>query len=139
MEWPGRCGACKEAILDWADAGFYGGRWVHKACWTETLLKSGADEGALPALQSPLARSRQLELPMLVFLLMFHFGLGAAAAGWILFAQDYDPATGAIVFPIGLVVTLIGVAGVVVNVISRQRIELIRRALDTQGGWKPGR
>ena len=139
MEWPGRCHACKETIDDWANAGFYDGRWFHKSCWTEALLRSGAQEAELPTLRSPVERARQLELPMLISLLLFHFGLGGAVAGWILFTQGYDAETGYIVFPIGLAATLIGLAGAVVNVVSRRRIELIRRSLDGQGGWKPGR
>jgi hypothetical protein len=83
-------------------------------------------------------RGRLLELPMLIFLLMFHFGLGAAVAGWIMIDQDQTPGTGAILLVIGLVVPLIGVAGVALNIISRRRIEMIRQAVDTGGGWKPG-
>ena len=137
MEWPGRCGLCKQPIADWGDAGYHGSRWVHKACWTESLLKSG--RGELSALLSPVERRRQLELPMLIFMLLFHFGLGGAVAGWILFAQGYDEATGIVVFTIGLVAGLIGVAGAAVNIVNRRRIELIRQELETQGGWKPGR
>jgi hypothetical protein len=139
MEWPGRCSLCKEHIADWSDAGSDGGRWIHKSCWTESLLRSGARDGELPALGSPLERARQLELPMVIYMLLFHFGLGGAVAGWILFAQGYDEATGIVVFPIGLIAGLIGVAGAAANIVSRRRIELIRQALEVQGGWKPGR
>jgi hypothetical protein len=139
MEWPGRCRLCKQPIEDWGDAGYHRGRWLHKACWTESLLKAGNVQGDLPALESPLERRRELELPMLIYMLLFHFGLGAAVAGWILFAQGYDEATGIIVFPAGLIAGLIGVAGAAVNIVSRRRIELIRQELETQGGWKPGR
>jgi hypothetical protein len=139
MEWPGRCSACKEAIADWSEAGYNDGRWIHKSCWTEALLHSEAADSARPVLQSPLERARQLDLPMMVYVLLFHFGSGAAVIGWILFTQGYDEATGVVVFPIGLVATLIGVAGAAVNIMSRRRIEGIRRALEMQGGWKPGR
>ena len=76
---------------------------------------------------------------MLIFLLMFHFGLGAAVAGWIMIDQHQTPDIGAVLLVIGIVVPLIGVAGVALNIISRRRIELIRQALDLTGGWKPGR
>jgi hypothetical protein len=76
---------------------------------------------------------------MVIYMLLFHFGLGGAVAGWILFAQGYDEATGIVVFPIGLIAGLIGVAGAAANIVSRRRIELIRQALEVQGGWKPGR
>src|SRR5688572_3672148 len=138
MEWPGTCRLCKQPIEDWSDAGYHGGRWLHKACWTDSFLKTGDAEG-LQALESPLERRRELELPMFVFMMMFHFGLGAAVAGWILFAQGYDEGTGIIVFPLGLIAGLIGVAGAAMNIVSRRRIELIRAELETQGGWKPGR
>ena len=64
---------------------------------------------------------------------------GAAVTGWIIFAQGYDEALGSIVFPLGLIATLVGVVGVWLNIVSRRRIELIRRTLDLEGGWKPGR
>jgi hypothetical protein len=137
MEWPGRCRLCKQPIADWSDAGYHGG-WLHKACWTDSLLKAG-NVGDLPALQSPLERRRELELPMFVYMMLFHFGLGAAVTGWILLAQGYDDSTGIIVFPLGLLAGLIGVAGAAMNIVSRRRIELIRQDLETQGGWKPGR
>jgi hypothetical protein len=139
MEWPGRCSLCKQPIGDWRDAGYHSARWVHKACWTETLLRASGGQAELPLLQSPLERRRDLELPMVIYMLLFHFGLGAAVAGWILFAQGYDEGTGIIVFPLGLIAGLIGVAGAAVNIVSRRRIELIREELETQGGWKPGR
>ena len=140
LEWPGRCSQCKEAITNWTEAGFYAGRWIHKTCWTESHLRLVGDPSDLPALRSPVERSRQLELPMLFFLLMFHFGLAAAIAGWLMLTQTTNHATtGSIVLAIGIVTPLIGVAGAAVNVVSRRRIELIRQTLETQGGWKPGR
>jgi hypothetical protein len=36
-------------------------------------------------------------------------------------------------------VPLIGVAGVIVNIVSRRRVEMVRQALEVAGGWKPGR
>jgi hypothetical protein len=139
VEWPGRCRRCSKEIEAWADAGFYDGRWIHKACFTQELLETGAQPDALPALRSPEERRKQLELPMLIFLLMFHFGLGAAIAGWIMLSQDGSQSTAAILLVVGVVVPLIGVAGVTLNIISRRRVELIRQELDLAGGWKPGR
>ncbi len=138
VEWPGRCSRCGESIKDWSAAGFLDRRWIHKTCYTQHWNEAHA-RGETPAeLQSPVERGRLLELPMLLFLLMFHFGLGAAVAGWIMIDQDQTPATGAALLVIGIVVPLIGVAGVAVNILSRRRIELIRQAVDGGGGWKPG-
>ena len=138
LEWPGRCKECREQIDDWTDAGLYGGSWVHKACF---LQRSGSSAAAgLEALRPPTDRSAQLELPMMIFVLMFHFGLGAAVAGWIMLTQlNEDASGGAIVLALGIILPVIGVAGVALNVIGRRRIETIRQQLDAEGGWKPGR
>jgi hypothetical protein len=138
VEWPGRCSRCNEEIGAWPDAGFHDGRWIHKACYAKALLEAGNPD-ALPVLRSPEERSKQLELPMLIFLLMFHFGLGGALAGWILIDQDRSVSTAAILLAVGIVVPLIGVAGVAINIVSRRRVELIRQELLQAGGWKPGR
>jgi len=139
VEWPGRCSGCDKQIEDWSDAGLHQKRWIHKACYADRWNQAHARGDTPPELQSPTDRGRLLELPMLIFLLMFHFGLGAAVAGWIMIDQDQTPDVGALLLVIGLVVPLIGVGGVALNIISRRRIELIRQALDLQGGWKPGR
>ena len=139
LEWPGRCGACRQPIDDWAEAGLSGRRWIHKACFAE-LARAARDRGVeLAALRPPTARGGQLELPMLVFLLMFHFGLGGAVAGWIMLTQNGSETTAAVLLAVGILAPLIGVAGVAVNIVSRRRVELIRRALELQGGWRPGR
>jgi hypothetical protein len=136
MEWPARCGKCKQPIDDWAAAGYDGGRWVHKDCWTQANTRAGRE---VANLASPLERLRELEAPMFLFILLFHFGTGAAVTGWILFAQHYDESIGSVVFPLGMIASLIGVVGTWFNIVSRRRIELIRRTLDLEGGWKPGR
>lgn len=136
LEWPGRCDTCKKQIEDWADAGEAGGRWVHKACYAVTAEK-GKD---VRPLNSPIERSRSLEWPMLTFILLFHFGIGVGFIGWIMLTQDTSTSTdtyGAILLAIGLITPLIGVAGIALNVVGRRRIELVRRALDLSGGWKP--
>ncbi len=134
MEWPARCSECHEPIDDWADAGLFRGRWIHKTCFSDHY--AAAPEG----LRSPVERSAQLELPMLIFLLLFHFGLGAAVAGWVMLTQLSESIDGGlIVLGFGLVLPLIGAAGAAVNIVSRRRIEVIRQELETQGGWKAGR
>ena len=138
LEWPGRCRQCGEEIADWSDAGLFNGRWVHKDCFIESRRTPGHETEALPLLRSPVERSGQLELPMMISLLLFHFGLGLAVIGWILITQG-RPNAGAIVLAIGIITPLIGVTGVALNIISRRRIEIIRQAIDMQGGWKPGR
>jgi hypothetical protein len=139
VEWPGRCGSCDRPIEDWSDAGFHQKRWVHKACFTEQWNQAHSRGETPPELQSPTDRGKLLELPMFIFLLMFHFGLGGAVAGWIMIDQDQTPDLGALLMVIGIVVPLIGVAGIALNIISRRRIEIVRQAVDARGGWKPGR
>jgi hypothetical protein len=139
VEWPGRCRSCGKEITDWAEAGLYDKHWVHRACYAAYWNKARESGHEAPDLRSPLERSTTLELPMLIFLLMFHFGLGGAVAGWIMIDQDQSQTLGAALLVLGIVVPLIGLAGVAVNIISRRRIELVRQALDLQGGWKPGR
>jgi hypothetical protein len=139
VEWPGRCYSCGQEITDWNDAGLSEGRWIHKACYSVRLAEAQSEGVTLEDLRSPAERQRQLELPMLFFLLLFHFGLGAAVAGWIMIDQDQSHTIGAILIAIGIITPLIGIGGVAVNIISRRRIELIRQELDTAGGWRPGR
>jgi hypothetical protein len=44
-----------------------------------------------------------------------------------------------LVFALGMIAGLIGMAGIAVNIMSRRHIEAIRQSLDAVGGWKPGR
>jgi len=140
IKWPATCGRCGEGIEDWSGAGLLDSRWLHKRCWTEMYGEAQKHGSALAELRSPINRGSQLELPMFVFLMMFHFGLAAAMAGWFLLTQTNESRTaGIILLVVGLIVPLIGAAGGWVNIVSRRRIELIRSQLDLQGGWKPGR
>jgi hypothetical protein len=139
VEWPGRCSSCDKHIEDWFDAGFHDRRWIHKSCYTQRWQQAHQRGETPPDLQDPTDRVKILEMPMLFFLMLFHFGLGAAVAGWIMLDQDQTPDIGVALLVIGIVVPLIGVAGMALNIISRRRIELIRQAVDARGGWKPGR
>lgn len=139
VEWPGRCAHCNKEIADWADAGLLDRRWVHKTCYA-TARNEATNKGAqLPELKSPAERGTHLEMPMLIFLLMFHFGLGGAVAGWIMLDQGKSESLAVALMVVGIVIPVIGIAGVAVNIISRRRIELIRQDLDAVGGWRPGR
>ena len=136
VEWPGRCAQCNKEIADWADAGLLDRRWVHKTCYA-TARNDASNKGAeLAELKSPAERGTHLEMPMLIFLLMFHFGLGAAAIGWIFIDQGGSVLTGSILIAIGLIVPLIGIAGAAANVVSRRRVELVRQELESAGGWR---
>jgi hypothetical protein len=140
IKWPARCEQCGGEIEDWAAAGLAGAAWVHKRCWTEAYREAQAQGRELPALRSPVERGSQLELPMAVFMLMFHFGLAAAVAGWFLLTQTEESETAGILLVVfGIIVPLLGAAGAALNVVGRRRIEMIRHELDVQGGWKPGR
>jgi hypothetical protein len=138
IEWPGRCGYCDNPIEDWAQSGLFDRQWVHKTCYTSRWNEAHGTGRDLPDLRSPLERATQLEMPMLLFLLLFHFGLGFAVIGWIMIDQDQSPDIGVVLLVVGIIVPLIGLAGVALNIVSRRRIELIRRQLDLAGGWKPG-
>ena len=138
VEWPGRCSRCRQPISDWGAAGLHEGRWVHKECFILGRMESDEPPDPEAVLRSPVERSAQLEWPMLLFLLLFHFGLGGAVIGWIMISQN-SPTTGAIILATGIITPLIGIAGVAVNIVSRRRIETIRQELELQGGWKPGR
>jgi hypothetical protein len=138
FEWPGRCSSCGESIEDWSGAGLFDKRWVHKACYTRQWNEAHSRGETPPELQSPVERGRLLELPMLIFLLMFHFGLGGLVAGWIMLDQDQTPHIGTILVAIGIIVPLIGIAGVALNILSRRRVQMVEQALDLAGGWKPG-
>src|SRR5688572_30601125 len=132
IEWPGRCSHCKEQIEDWSDAGAFEGRWIHKGCWAESQPPAARGAGQV-VLASPVDRSKSLEWPMLISMLLFHFGLGAGFIGWIMLTQTTSSDTsGAIVLVIGLITPLLGVAGVALNIMARRRIELVRVALDLQ-------
>lgn len=138
LEWPGRCRVCGEAISDWAAAGLAGNRWAHRSCWQEHRQRATAAGRRAPALRSPVERRAQLELPMIVFLLMFHFGLGTAVTGWVLLSQDSTTA-GAITLTIGLIAPLVGAIGIAANFLGLRRIELIYQQLEAQGGWRSER
>jgi hypothetical protein len=139
VEWPGRCDRCRQSIDDWADAGLHSGHWIHKACFQETRMEALEKGVELAPLGDPTDRSKQLEWPMLAFLLMFHFGLGGALAGWLMISQNRSESVAALLLAAGIIVPLIGVSGTVINIISRRRIEIVRQALASAGGWKPGR
>ena len=139
IEWPARCNYCTEPIEDWTEAGLYERQWIHKACYTARWNEAHAAGRDLPDLRPPTDRGTQLEMPMLLFLLLFHFGLGFAVIGWIMIDQDQSPDLGVALLVIGIIVPLIGIAGVALNIASRRRIHSIQQELDLAGGWKPGR
>jgi hypothetical protein len=112
---------------------------VHKTCYAQANVEAEGKGAHLPELRSPAERGTHLELPMLIFLLMFHFGLGGAVAGWIMLDQDKSQNLAVALLVVGIVIPLVGLAGVAMNIISRRRIELIRQDLDAMGGWRPGR
>src|SRR3990170_6498498 len=121
VEWPGRCARCNNEIANWADAGLLDRRWVHKACFAEVRDEANNKGGTPPELRSPAERGTHLELPMLIFLLMFHFGLGGAVAGWIMLDQGKSESLAIALLVAGIVIPVVGLAGVAANIISRRR------------------
>jgi hypothetical protein len=139
MEWPGRCSRCKKPIENWADAGFDDHHWVHKSCFIEAQREAQAKGQQVQLLRSPDERYHQLELPMLIFVLMFHFGIGLAVMGWIIIDQGGSQTWGAVLMALGVIFPAMGLAGATFNIVSRRRIEQVRQELLLAGGWKPGR
>jgi|SRR5581483_1220432 hypothetical protein len=140
VQWPAKCDRCDNPIESWADAGLFGSGFLHKRCWRDLNAEAQAQGRTVAELRSPVERSSQLEVPMFISLMMFHFGLAAAVAGWFLLTQTNESRlAGVILLVVGLVVPLLGAAGAAINILSRRRIELIRHELDLAGGWKPGR
>jgi hypothetical protein len=139
LEWPGRCGNCNETIDDWSDAGLFDRQWIHKACYSARWTEAHSTGADLTELRSPVERIGQLEWPMLFFILLFHFGLGGVVIGWIMLDQNQSPNLGVVLLVLGVIVPLIGIAGIALNIIGRRRIESIRQELELAGGWKPGR
>lgn len=140
LEWPGKCAICSQKIDDWAEAGFFDRSWIHKSCYTEKTRRAALQGTEMPPLRSPLDRSRVLEWPMLISILLFHFGIGIGFIGWIMLTQDTQTSTdtiGAALLAIGLAMPVTGIFGVAMNIRGRRRIEHVRRALDLSGGWKP--
>ncbi len=91
--------------------------------------------GEVRLLLSPVERVKQLEMPMIVSMLLFHFGLGAALAGFALLAEQYTY-SGMLLTVLGVVCPVLGGLGIIGNLEGRRRIEGIRRALEHRGGWQ---
>jgi hypothetical protein len=141
LEWPGRCKTCKQQIEDWADAGTTDQGWVHKACYHKTTAEATMRGLEMPPLRSPVERSRSLEWTMFTSILMFHFGIGTGFIGWIMLSQntshtDYG-LLGYVLLIAGIIIPLLGIAGIAFNILSRRRIEFVRQALELSGGWTP--
>jgi hypothetical protein len=128
------CDHCHEMIADFNDAGRLGKRWLHKSCWLQ-LWRAERERGVdLPVLTSPLGTSPG-ESRVLLFALMFHFGLGLALIGWVLLTQEDSPVTGAICLAIGLIAPLIGVVGIAYSVYRRRQYEGVLAEIGGASGW----
>ena len=136
MAWPPKCSDCGERITNWSACGIYEGRWLHKSCWAGRWQEARQGGRELAALRSPAENTSILEAPMFLFILMFHFGTATALMGWILLTQDSNTA-GPITLAIGVAASLVGGVGAFANLVSRRRLEMIRRELELQGGWTP--
>lgn len=134
FSWPPRCNACGAAIDEWTRAGFSANRWLHKACWPD-----GASPREERAIASP-ADGVRLGLPMILFLLIFHVGGGAAVFGWFSMTQaqrsGVDSTAAAASLLAGLTMLLVGIGGFVLEIVIRARREAIDQALKREGGWR---
>jgi hypothetical protein len=116
------CDHCGEIIADFNEAGRLGRKWLHKSCWLEIWREQRERGIDLPLLTSPLAPAPG-ESRVLLFALMFHFGLGLALIGWVLLTQESSTTAGIICLAIGLITPLIGVVGIVHSVYRRKQYE----------------
>lgn len=133
FEWPPRCNDCGVAIQSWGEAGVSQRKWLHKACWLEAAKADGHNSGQLG---SPLD-AVQGGLPMILFLLLFHVGGGAAVMGWFMLTRfEYD-SSGVVVFLGGLVSLFLGLGGFGLEVMFRMRAQSVRHEIERQGGWQP--
>lgn len=128
------CDHCGQAIEDFAQSGRLGGKWLHKSCWLE-LWRHEREQGVdLPVLTSPLEASPG-ESRVLLFALMFHFGLGLLLIGWVLLTQEHSTTAGVICLAIGLVAPLIGAAGIAYSVYRRRQYEGVLAEVGGAAGW----
>lgn len=128
------CDHCGEPISDFSQAGRLDRKWLHKQCWL-ALWRSEREKGVdLPVLTSPLEASPG-ESRVLLFALMFHFGLGLALIGWVLLTQENSTTAGVICLAIGLIAPLIGVCGIAYSVYRRRQYEEVLAEVGGASGW----
>ena len=72
---------------------------------------------------------------MLLFALMFHFGLGLALIGWVLITQEASETTGLALLAIGIVTPILGVLGMVWAVVRRREYEEVLNEESTGEPW----
>ena len=75
-------------------------------------------------------------MPVLLFLLLFHAGGGAAVVGWFMFARFEYATLGLATLLFGLLGLLAGVAGFAIETVMRVRAQAVRQELEAKGGWK---
>ena len=135
VTWPPRCDGCATTIDDWTDSGFAANQWFHKRCWQDGATPPHANK----TLASPL-EGVGTGLPMILFLLLFHVGGGAAVFGWFSLTQaerggvDTLVSTASLVG--GLLIFLAGMGGFVLEIVLRARTEAVRQAIERAGGWQ---
>lgn len=133
FQWPPKCKVCGAQISRWTDAGVSHGNWLHKRCWLEVAGPPARDTEPLT---SPLDALRG-GLPMIVFLLLFHFGGGAAVMGWFMISRFDNESSGLTFLVAGLTSFFIGLGGFALEILLRTRAESVRQQLEGAGGWQP--
>lgn len=129
--WPPDCAACGGAVDNWASAGRSDDRWLHKECWIDR-----ASRQTQPPLMSPVVSLDARKFPVILFLLLFHVGGGAAVMGWFMLGQ-FDYGTGGfVVLILGVAGLMTGLAGFALEITLRRRAELVRAELVRNGGWQ---
>jgi hypothetical protein len=88
----------------------------------------------LPVLTSPAGRQPR-ESSVLLFALMFHFGLGLALIGWVLITQEASEVTGVILLAVGIVAPILGVLGMVWAVMRRREYEEVMGEVTADEPW----
>lgn len=133
--WPPLCDECGLPIDDWRGAGRLRSGWLHKGCWVELCRRERVHGREAAILGSPL-EDHGRELGILLYALMFHFGVGSAIMGWVLLAQE-EASAGLAMLIVGLVLPVAGAAGVVLRVLKLCRSQAIRRELERGEPWTP--
>ena len=128
------CDRCGETIADFNEAGRLSRRWLHKSCWLEIWREEREKGVDLPLLTSPLG-SAPGESRVLLFALMFHFGLGLALIGWVLLTQENSTTAGLTCLAIGFIAPLIGVVGIAHAVYRRKQYEGVLAEVQSPAGW----
>ncbi|MPZ22691.1 MAG: hypothetical protein GEU28_03930 [Dehalococcoidia bacterium] len=128
------CHRCSQPIEDYSLAGRLGKQWLHKDCWLAMWREERVRGVDLPVLTSPLAAPPR-EMSVMVFALMFHFGIALAMIAWVFITQEDDTGTGLAFLVPGVLIPMAGVLGLALSVYRRRNFEVMLHDLGRPGVW----